>query len=515
MQLSKYIRCTANGKWKFRRVIPKGFREIFHRRELKFTLRATDIYEVVHEAMTISQNFDKLLHNVVMGNDDKKDYLRFTHLVTVGGYSKNKDGTVSISDLSFDAKDPKDREEVASLLNILREPAQKSEYSTPQVNQFKLSQALELNRKSRKLNPSTLNKVNRVYQLAFDIIGDIDLNGDGAKGLMTLFLNEAIKEPARRSQIKELKGLSYAQQIKYADKHHLPRVSPATTTNLVNLLSSSIEAVKDLDGRLKQNPLSYKQTTKVVGKPEGKNKHLDDAVGFTAEELKVLFSATNLAKIKAPDLLIGYLIGLHTGMRVNEVASLHIEHITKKHGVYCFDLTSWDVGISTANEGRACLKTVASKRLVPISKGLLDAGFLNYVALVKESGSTLLLPTMSWNRVGGYGRNLSRSFMSYCKMLGISPDKGFHELRGTLNNTLKQSGITLEFREDLLGHSNRSMNSRSYTNPVDLDLLQKIVDGITNTEIIVEHYFSKEDIKKWLSSVQKKKSRPKINYLKK
>lgn len=94
MQLSKYIRCTANGKWKFRRVIPKRFQKIFNRRELKFTLRATDIYEVVHEAMTISQNFDKLLHNVVMGNKDKKDDLSLTRLVTVGGFSKNKDGTV-------------------------------------------------------------------------------------------------------------------------------------------------------------------------------------------------------------------------------------------------------------------------------------------------------------------------------------------------------------------------------------------------------------------------------------
>ena len=325
--------------------------------------------------------------------------------MTVGGFSKNKDGQVTIQDLSFDAKDPKDREEVANLLSLLREPTQKSVYSSPQINQFKLSKALELNRKARNLNASALKKLERAYQLAFDIIGDVDLNSPNAKARMTELLVEAKKEPARRSLIKELQGLTYSQQVKYAEKNKLPLVNPVTITNLLNLMSSSIEAARELDDGLKQNPLTYTQTSKVIGKGPVKNKHIDDAVGFTGAEITKLFDSQNLKLINNPDVLMGALIGLHTGMRVNEVASLHLSHIVQKDGIDCFDLTNWAVGIKAAHTGQACLKTQASKRLIPISKGLLNAGILEYAQLAKASGSLLLLPSMTWNEVGGYGRN--------------------------------------------------------------------------------------------------------------
>lgn len=510
MQLSKYVRCTANGKWKFRRSIPEKFREIFSRRELKFTLTATDVYEVIREALVISQNFDNLLHNIEMAKQDKKVDLSLTQLVTVGGFSKNKDGTVSIQDLSFDAKDPKDREEVASLLNLLREPTQKSVYSTPQVNQFKLSQALALNRTARNLNPSALKKLERAYQLAFDVIGDIDLNGPGAKAKMTELLVAALKEPARRSQIKELKGLTYLAQVKYAEKHNLPLVNPATTTNLLNFLSSSIEVVMELDNRLTQNPLSYTQTAKVVGQPPKKNKHIDDMVGFTQAEMGQLFDAKNLKLINSPDVLLGALIGLHTGMRVNEVASLHLSHIIQKDGIYCFDLSNWVIGIKPANRGKACLKTQASQRLIPLSKGLLDAGILEYAALVKASGSERLLPSMSWDETGGYGRVLSRSFVNYRKKLGIVDGKDFHELRATLNDSMKQAGISQEFREDLVGHSNKSMNSHSYTNPTGLANLQKAVNAIKQPKIKISDYFDENQLPEWFAKCQKKNAQPKI-----
>lgn len=307
-------------------------------------------------------------------------------------------------------------------------------YSTPQVNQFKLSQALELNRNARNLNPSALKKLERAYQLAFDVIGDIDLNGPNAKAKMTELLVAALKEPARRSQIKELNGLTYAAQVKYAEKNNLALVSPTTTANLLNFLSSSIEVVMELDSRLTQNPLSYTQTAKVVGQPLKKNKHIDDMVGFTPTEISQLFDSNNLKLINSPDVLLGALIGLHTGMRVNEVASLHLSHIIQKDGVHCFDLTNWVVGIKPANRGKACLKTHASQRLIPLSKGLLEAGILEYAALVRGAGGERLLPSMSWDETGGYGRVLSRNIVNYRKDLGIADGKDFHELRATLES---------------------------------------------------------------------------------
>ena len=502
MRYAKYIHPVANGLWKYRKGIPIRHRNLLGRRELKFTILANDAFQATQIAMMICQNYEQAIdswQNDDMAKSNLPSDLSVMQLVTVGGLTKNKKGQVTIKNLSYDKNSEKDKAEILQMLGIEAEPA-KPVYSNPQEPPFLLSQALELNRTKRNLSPATLKKIERVYQLAFAVIGDIDLNADDAKSKMTDLVAAAKLEPLRRTQNKDLVGLTFVQQIKYADKHKLQRVSLATVENLLNILSSSIEATQNLDSKLKRNPLSYKQTGLVVGKGGGKNGRANNSVGFNSAEIAILFDPVNLATIKMPAVLIGALIGLNTGMRVNEVASLRPEHIVNHHGLDCFDLSSWAVGIIPANQGQSCLKTAASQRIIPLSQGLLDAGLLDYVRLVKASGQKLLFPNMSWNEVDGFGRNLSRNFVKYRRRLGVVDGKDFHEFRGHLNDAMKQLGAPQEFREDFFGHTNSSMNSRNYTNATVVQNLKHMVDAVSLPKMKINTFFSDAQLRWYLSS---------------
>lgn len=104
---------------------------------------------------------------------------------------------------------------------------------------------------------------------------------------------------------------------------------------------------------------------------------------FTAEELKTLFRSpmytghssitrrdvTGLAVVK--DFKYWFpLIGLHTGMRVEEIAKLRTEDVRQEDGVWCFDIKK--------------AKTKAGERLVPIHPRLIALGFLSHVKSVKH-----------------------------------------------------------------------------------------------------------------------------------
>ena len=496
----KYLKPGPNGTWKFRKALPPNLRLHFKRRELKFTIRAKNVFEATQIGMMICTQVVKLIEIIEMSNQEKKSKPIIMEMVTFGNLSRNKKGEVTLENLKFNQNDQQDLKEISQLLGLTTGNHGFAQDGIP----FMLSEVLEINLTKRNLTPVTRKKIERVYQLAFDAVGDFDLNAADAKSNASSLIALAKLEPLRRTQNKNLAGKSFKEQLDYAEQHQLDRVSGATVKNLINLLSSSIQAIFELDSRLKQNPITYKQTRLVLGKSQTIQSSFDDEIEFNDDEIHALFSANNIRKIKVPALLIGSFIGLNTGMRVNEVASLHVEHIVNKDGIYCFDLTKWTTVVSEENTGKASLKNEASRRLIPISERLLKAGLLRYVELVEASGSQLLFPNMSWYKVGGFGRNLSRNFVKYRAFCGITDKKDFHTLRGTLNNRMKQKGISREFREDLLGHANPSMNSRHYSNSTSLLNLQKIVNQIKFPELNFFEFFTEDELTSWLSKELKK-----------
>lgn len=90
------------------------------------------------------------------------------------------------------------------------------------------------------------------------------------------------------------------------------------------------------------------------------------------------------------------LIGLLSGMRLNEICDLDTADIVEPDGVPCFRVTT---GIDEEDQHKR-LKTAASERLVPVHRELLQIGLMAYVAERRRAGDVKLFPELPLNDMG-------------------------------------------------------------------------------------------------------------------
>ncbi|CAM4101123.1 site-specific integrase [Vibrio neonatus] len=95
------------------------------------------------------------------------------------------------------------------------------------------------------------------------------------------------------------------------------------------------------------------------------------------------------------------LIGMYSGMRLNEVCQLYLNDIHLHENIWCFKVTD-------EREDQR-VKTPSSVRYVPIHPKILEADLLEYTDDLKAQGYERLMPELSFSR-DGYGKNASRWF---------------------------------------------------------------------------------------------------------
>jgi integrase len=164
-------------------------------------------------------------------------------------------------------------------------------------------------------------------------------------------------------------------------------------------------------------------------------------------------------------------IGLLTGARLNEICQLYLEDIREEEGVWVFDIN---------DRGDKQLKTLSSKRLIPIHSGLIDRGFLQYVEHLRKKKETRLFPVLKKGK-NGYAHSASRWFsdLKNSKRVGISDTKkNFHSFRHTVANHLKQKGEAKEKIGAILGHSDESMTTGRYGKGYGVQVLQDVVERL-------------------------------------
>ena len=178
---------------------------------------------------------------------------------------------------------------------------------------------------------------------------------------------------------------------------------------------------------------------------------------FTTEELKVWFEVspyfTN--KIKTilrdkPQFIFIPLLALYTGARNAELAQLHYKDIKKIDDVWCIHITD----LADAATERKQVKNSNSIRVVPIAKGLIDVGFLEYVNKYKNK---LLFPSIKYydNKEPDFTTRISDYVRRY-----ITKDKNktFYSFRHLVNQKLKNNRVETYIIRDITGHSKNDFN---------------------------------------------------------
>ena len=155
---------------------------------------------------------------------------------------------------------------------------------------------------------------------------------------------------------------------------------------------------------------------------------------------------------------------LFSGLRLGEITSLYLDNIKEISGNHrekrwCFDI------VEEPDRPDKHLKTLSSRRIVPIHDTLLDLGFIEFVTLLKKKDTNRerVFQELPY-RSGNYNQNVSRFFNTrYLPSLGLKTNKkNFHSFRHTVSDHLKQKGIEPHFVNELLGHSTGNIDLERY-----------------------------------------------------
>ena len=233
---------------------------------------------------------------------------------------------------------------------------------------------------------------------------------------------------------------------------------------------------------------------------------------FTEDELKIIFDPINLNPLKHPEQFWIPLIALFTGARLSEICQLSIKDILLIDNIYAISIT---------DEGEdQILKSLASKRIIPIHQTILDIGFLEYIEDVKNFNGKLF-PDLQPDIYGYYGKEPSRRWGNYLDKIGIKdPSKVFHSFRSTANSKLRLNDITEEIRCEFVGHDHDTINTKHYSQKYPVKFLSdKVLPALTYDVDFSKlkykpHQFT-AFIKKELIRIENKKKRKAITEMRK
>ncbi len=146
------------------------------------------------------------------------------------------------------------------------------------------------------------------------------------------------------------------------------------------------------------------------------------------------------------------LLGLYTGARIAEPASLLVSDLAQKDGIWCIHLSSEE-----ANGGG---KNAYAPRWVPIHPQLIKAGLLDYWETVRAEGHQRLFPELGEAARDGCGKRATADFTEYRRSVGVGESdtrstKSYHSFRSTLVSELSERGVDGEMRRKIVGHSGR------------------------------------------------------------
>ncbi|MCP4800871.1 MAG: tyrosine-type recombinase/integrase [bacterium] len=162
-------------------------------------------------------------------------------------------------------------------------------------------------------------------------------------------------------------------------------------------------------------------------------------------------------------------LSLFTGMRMNEILQLTPKDIRQsKDGI-------WFIDVNTDNGKR--IKTLASKRQVPIPDYLIKQGFLVFVDTCMTSTLFDIPPSKKTNyRSDTY----SKRYAYFCKKKQLLEDKcSFHSLRHNFKDYAEEADVPESVFKQMAGWTEGSV-SGNYGNGHKMAKLKGYIDRIAD-----------------------------------
>ncbi len=368
--------------------------------------------------------------------------------------------------------------EVLSVLSGEETPNLDNFFSRDNGSNFKtLQELLKEYERFKKSNWSlkTQTKFDGISKEVLSILGPhTDINSiDRAKCNDLVRIMEAL--PPNYSKCKMFKGLSLPDIASKAEAQSLPGRNPKTIKTMVTWLISFFQFAEE-EQLLSVNPAKGLKVTQRV-KQQGKKNPFNDT------ELQQLFSApvfTGCADDEKGWRIAGNsfprrakywipIIGLHSGMRLNEICQLQIGDLQILPEGPFFSVIDTDGKI---------LKSSTSKRLVPIHSNLVALGIIDWIEEMEKvaAPNSSLFPELT-SRTSGKrpSDNFSRWFGNLRDSRGLSKSgKSFHSFRHYMTDRLTEQGIRELTIHRLLGWSVKGMLGVYGQGPSNAELINAL-----------------------------------------
>ena len=182
------------------------------------------------------------------------------------------------------------------------------------------------------------------------------------------------------------------------------------------------------------------------------------------------------------------LIGLHTGMRLNEICQLDTTDVRVVDGVACFCVTPSSLVGSTDKK----LKTSGSELLMRLHPTLLQLGLVEYAEKQRREGNAKLLDEIDAGARGVRAVAFSKWFTQFLASIGARRSRtSYHSFRHNFRDELRIARVEHEVSMALggwvSGTSQSSAAAENYGRGYRVELLQEAINSLRFMDIDLSH----------------------------
>jgi len=351
---------------------------------------------------------------------------------------------------------------------------------TPQLSEAIKSYLYFITEKGKKVRAKTVEDYRAKLEAFLEIIGDMDVSNISEANIIDY---KKILEnlPPNRNKKTEFIGLTARE---CSEKNTDKPLSNTTVRNTIIRISTFCNWCTDRK-MMDFNPA----TAFIPEKDEAENKL---RISFNDDDLDDLFGNREILNFKTKGVTSytywSSLIALYTGARLEEVCRLRLEDFKLDGPIPHIAITPYFDEIFKV---QVKLKTINSKRLVPLHPDLKEFGLFDYVKGLEKSGFYKLFPELILAR-DGFGGRVSNWFRRF-KERNLSNNSGkktFHSFRHTFINRLVKNKIDNRFITDAVGHAEdkKETLSDSY---IDESELIELYDAIKTLNFKIVKYAPK------------------------
>jgi len=270
--------------------------------------------------------------------------------------------------------------------------------------------------------------------------------------------------PTNVTKRPQTRNLKIVDAIKWAEGNAAPTLSPETINKYISSLTAFMSWA-ETEGHITHSPARGLRLPKRAIQDRTIRRR-----PFTNEELRRIFSSPPFDEQSEPhsDLYWIPLIGLYTGMRLNEICQLRPKDILQINDVWAFNVSDEAVWQK--------LKNASSRRAVPIHSDLLERGIAAFAR--SRQSHERLFHELTLPKSGFLSDCFSKKFNRRLRATGFdTKETVFHSFRHTFRDALRAAEVPTAVAKALGGWSDSSI-SEGYGSGYPIAILRANINKI-------------------------------------